>query len=179
MRRVLGMMLVHALLLVLLGVVAVFVLYGRENTWKLIFGDADQGYLAFETLAPGAKPNKFLVAPQGLTPAAAPPDAEAPVYIAAPAALFALVDKIAGSEALTERVARFDATFEARYVQRTSMMRFPDTIWVKVIPVGTDRAALALFSRSQIGHSDLGVNELRLRRWIEQVDTHLPRAPKP
>lgn len=179
MRRILGMMVVHTLLVLALGIVAVFVLFGRENTWKLVFGDADQGYMAFEALTPGSKPNHYLVAPAGLTPAASPPNAPAPIYIATPAAVFAALIKIAEAEPLTQTVALFDASYEARFVQRTSFMRFPDTIWIKVVPVGADRAALAIFSRSQIGYSDMGVNAARVKAWIARLDTHLPRAPTP
>jgi uncharacterized protein (DUF1499 family) len=48
-------------------------------------------------------------------------------------------------------------------------MRFPDTINVLIIPISADASTLALYSRSQIGYSDWGVNRKRLERWLERI----------
>jgi uncharacterized protein (DUF1499 family) len=49
------------------------------------------------------------------------------------------------------------------------MMRFPDTIDVLIIGCGEGRSTLALYSRSQIGRSDLGINRARLERWLRRI----------
>ena len=57
--------------------------------------------------------------------------------------------------------ARWDE--EDRYVVRSKRMRFPDTVNVRIFGAGDQGSTLALYSRSQIGYSDMGANEQRLR----------------
>ena len=45
-----------------------------------------------------------------------------------------------------------------RYVQRSALMGFPDTIVVRFFDRAGGRSTLALYSRSQLGHVDMGVN---------------------
>lgn len=57
-------------------------------------------------------------------------------------------------------------THRLRYVQRTAIMHFPDTISVRFIDLGPGKATLAIYSRSQIGYSDVGANKARVLRWL-------------
>jgi uncharacterized protein (DUF1499 family) len=50
-------------------------------------------------------------------------------------------------------------------------MRYPDTVVVQVFERDGSLSTLALYSRSQIGSSDFGVNGRRLARWVERVGT--------
>jgi len=59
---------------------------------------------------------------------------------------------------------------QARFVQYSRLMRFPDTIDVEVFPVGTDQSTLAIYSRSLVGYSDLGVNRARIARWLAALE---------
>ena len=45
-------------------------------------------------------------------------------------------------------------------------MRFPDTVSVVYFPKGAKRSNLAIYSRSQIGYSDMGVNKSRIENWL-------------
>ena len=56
-----------------------------------------------------------------------------------------------------------------RYLARTRLMRYPDTIVAEVIEQGPNLSTLALYSRSQIGRSDFGVNRRRIERWVERI----------
>jgi uncharacterized protein (DUF1499 family) len=56
-----------------------------------------------------------------------------------------------------------------RFLVHTRLMRFPDTVAAQVIEQGPGQSTLALYSRSQIGRSDLGVNKRRLARWLSAV----------
>ena len=56
-----------------------------------------------------------------------------------------------------------------RFVQRSFLMRYPDVVDVLVLPRGEARSTLALYSRSAVGHSDLGVNRARLERWLAAI----------
>ena len=56
-----------------------------------------------------------------------------------------------------------------RYVQRSATMSFPDTINVRFIALSDSTSTLAIYSRSQLGHSDIGVNLARIRLWTENA----------
>ncbi|RMA41725.1 DUF1499 domain-containing protein [Rhodophyticola porphyridii] len=56
------------------------------------------------------------------------------------------------------------------YVHRTALMGFPDAISIRVRPAEeTGQTAIEVFSRSRFGHSDMGVNDRRVTRWLEQL----------
>jgi uncharacterized protein (DUF1499 family) len=58
-----------------------------------------------------------------------------------------------------------------RFVQRSRILGFPDTIDVKVVPGAEGGAAVLLYSRSKLGRSDMGVNRERIARWIGLIET--------
>ncbi|WP_417587517.1 DUF1499 domain-containing protein [Pararhodobacter oceanensis] len=51
------------------------------------------------------------------------------------------------------------------WIARTRVMGYPDFISIRLQPQGEGTRVLA-FSRSRFGHSDMGVNRARLRRWL-------------
>ena len=75
------------------------------------------------------------------------------------------------------RITLMDANETAlteRYVQRSGLLGFPDTIVVRYIERPEGRSTLAIYSRSQLGHSDLGVNMARLERWLRELERIVP-----
>jgi uncharacterized protein (DUF1499 family) len=52
------------------------------------------------------------------------------------------------------------------YIQRTELMRYPDSITVRFIPLADGQSTLAIYSRSHYGRSDFGVNQARIRAWL-------------
>lgn len=62
----------------------------------------------------------------------------------------------------------------ARFVEYSSILRFPDVIDVRAVPVGDKAATIALYSRSVVGYGDLGINEARLKRWLAALDRIVP-----
>jgi uncharacterized protein (DUF1499 family) len=56
-----------------------------------------------------------------------------------------------------------------RFVQRSERMHFPDTIIVRYIDLGPSRSTVAIYSRSQLGKKDFGVNAARIDRWIAKL----------
>jgi len=58
-----------------------------------------------------------------------------------------------------------------RFVQRSRLMGFPDTINVKVVPVADGGSAVLIYSRSQLGKEDMGVNLARVKRWVDLIVT--------
>ena len=59
-------------------------------------------------------------------------------------------------------------------VQRSLIFRFPDTIWIEIVPRG-DHAGIAIYSRSTYGRFDFGVNRAR----VEALLAAIGRAASP
>ena len=60
------------------------------------------------------------------------------------------------------------------FVQRSQFLGFPDTIWIQGVSVDFG-ASLIIYSRSNYGYWDLGVNRERIRTWLEKLE----KADKP
>ena len=97
---------------------------------------------------------------------AATPDMELPVYPASAGELQSIAEQAWATEPRLKLVARNAHTHQDRYVQRTAIMAFPDTISVRFIGLEPGKASLAIYSRSQVGYSDLGVNKARVLCWL-------------
>lgn len=121
----------------------------------------------FNALERRSSPNDALVCPVGVCPKARA-DAVAPVFDV-PAA--ALLEKARRAILLEPRVRVLPASApdRLRFVQRSLLMRYPDIVDILVLPRGDAQSTLALYSRSAVGHSDLGVNGARLRRWLALI----------
>ncbi len=143
----------------------------REQVWEVIGGPPDQGPIDFATLSPPETPNRFLVCPKTLCAKA---DAEAPVFaLPAEALRDALHAALTAEPDLSDPIP--ESGLSERYVQRTLIMRFPDTIAVRYIPVTDKTSTLAVYSRSLLGKDDRGVNRERVERWLRRLSA-LPRA---
>ena len=125
----------------------------------------------FATLTLGRRPNRFLMAPQGLCQAATP-HAESPTFEAPPDRLLDAIRRVALAEPRTALVS--ERELGLKFVQRSRIFRLPDTIDVRVVTLGDGRAAPAFYGRAKYGFRDFGVNEARIRRWL----TALPVALK-
>jgi uncharacterized protein (DUF1499 family) len=55
------------------------------------------------------------------------------------------------------------------YVQRTRLLRFPDLITVRFVPVDDTHSTVAIYSRSVWGKGDMGVNRARVEEWLARV----------
>ncbi|MEM8750778.1 MAG: DUF1499 domain-containing protein [Pseudomonadota bacterium] len=145
--------------------------YGWEKVWPRFFGNPDQGQVQFSTLTKTPKPNQALVCPEGYC-VERHVDMTAPTYALSVEELrAAFLTSIEGEERL-ERVDDNNEPNRLRFVQRTKLMRFPDTINIEFLPQADGRSSLAVFSQSQIGTSDFGVNLARLERWLERLRQH-------
>jgi uncharacterized protein (DUF1499 family) len=155
-------------LLVLAGaVLAAGRLHLLDEAYAKLFGPPDLGPVAFERLSRRSSPNDALVCPPGECGSAAV-DIRPPTYALAANELRRRV-KSYFAETGAVQVAADDAELHDRYVARTPLMRFPDTVDVEVFPADADHASLALYSRSQLGFYDFGTNLARLRRLLEAL----------
>jgi uncharacterized protein (DUF1499 family) len=150
---------------------AAFFIVGPERIWAL-FGPADLGPVNFEVLKRRTSPNDSLACPQNICTAKS--DVLPPVFAVSAPELQKAFAKVIASEPSVEQVTSDDGGFTQRYVQRTKIMRFPDTIVVRFIDLGDGRSTIALYSRSQLGESDFGVNRARIERWLEKLSKDAP-----
>jgi uncharacterized protein (DUF1499 family) len=151
--------------------VSVFLIVGPERVWNL-FGPPDLGPVKFETLERRTTPNDALACPPHIC--AARSDLVPPLFAVDANRLRTAMAKVIASE---PRITLMDANETAlteRYVQRSGLLGFPDTIVVRYIERPEGRSTLAIYSRSQLGHSDFGVNMARLARWLGELERIVP-----
>ena len=146
-----------------------FMAYGREKTWVLIFGQADLGPIEFETFTPSKKPNNALFCPPKYCQNA-PRNSPSPVFNFSvdqlKTQLFDIIDK----QPLMLQVANDDENQQYRFVQYTPLMRYPDTIRIKLIALDEGKSTLAIYSESQIGRGDMNVNYKRINGWMDILE---------
>ncbi len=159
--------------------------HARRGPWAAPFalgrgmgGTPRAGYtramIDFETLKRPNTPNTYLVAPDGLCREAVL-DRIAPVYAVAPDSLDAAWTALMSRQPRTRLEARDAALRISEYTQRTRLLRFTDRITVQFLAAGRpDHATLAVYSRSQVGYSDLGTNRKRIEAWLEALGAELP-----
>jgi uncharacterized protein (DUF1499 family) len=159
---------------------ALFVVWAAAAFWReesvlgalyeAVIGPPDLGPADFETLVRRRTPNDALACPPGFC--RVPSNFEPPVYPFDDEELRRRFAAFALSQPRVIPVFRADAPGrpqQDRYVQRSRLMSFPDTIDVRFIAIDSSRSTLAIYSRSQIGSHDYGVNLARIRLWTEGV----------
>ena len=157
-----------------LVIVAAFFVLGPDRIWG-VFGTPDLGPVDFETLSRRSSPNDALVCPPGLCKAAS--DLSSPVFeVDARQLREAMINALASRPRLS-LVNCDDTTLTDRYVQRSALVGFPDTIVIRYINQPEGRSTLAIYSRSQIGYGDMGVNRARIERWLQELKRRVPFAP--
>jgi len=154
--------------LVLLAALAV-VLLGPERVWG-VFGPADLGPVDVARLQRRSSPNDALAAPPGFA-GTARADLASPVFALDARALRAAMARALAAENSLQRVDADARAGTERYVQRTRLLGFPDTIDVLYVDLPDGRSSLALYSRSKLGYGDHGANRARLERWLAHLTT--------
>jgi uncharacterized protein (DUF1499 family) len=136
---------------------------------------ADTVGIDFTTLVRPSSPNTYLVCPKDRCAAAA--DEEGPIYAVPAAQLFERARTLLAAEPRTELVQDQPEVMRLVLVQRSAFFRFPDTITLQVFPLPGGGSTLAIYSQSNYGHGDFGVNKDRVRAWIGLIDTQTARRP--
>lgn len=125
---------------------------------------ADAGDVDLRRVARSGASNEFLVCPPDYCAAAA--DAPAPLYPVVAPRLLAIVRGVLAGQPRMTILREGEAKIVA--VQRSLVFRFPDTIWIEIVPRG-DHASLAIYSRSAYGRSDFGVNRARVEALLAAI----------
>jgi len=120
------------------------------------------------TLERTGRPNDFLVCPESFCAAAS--DRVAPVLDLPPADQLRLWEEVVTTSPRSRVLEIDDDRLTIHAEQRSRLMRFVDTIVVRVVPLEDGRSSFAAYSRSELGYSDLGVNQARLEDWIARVE---------
>lgn len=159
-------------LIILFAVVAtLFVIVGAERFWRF-FGEPDLGSVQFEQLQRRTSANDALACPDGMC--SAPTDAATPRYPVTARDLRAAFAKVITSEPRVTTVEMNETALIDRYIQRSERLGYPDTIVVKFIDYPEGQSTLAIYSRSQFGESDFGVNKARIERWLSKLAEQVP-----
>ena len=125
----------------------------------------------FASLQRPGSPNNFLVCPDGFCRAAV--DMPSPAFAATLDVLLAATKRALGRQERTALELEDQGRRQLVYVQRSALMRFPDRVWIEIVPLPGNRSGLAVFSRSIYGYSDSGVNKGRVLAWLDAIGAEL------
>jgi hypothetical protein len=163
---------VLGLIVVLAVVTAVVLAVGRERSLEVVFGPIEQPEIDFATLVRKPTPNQYLMCPPGAC--AAETEAESPVFDLPARELEALWLAMVVRQPRTVQTAHYQGLRQYDFVQRSELMRYPDTITVRFIPLDDGRATLAIYSRAHYGRKDFGVNRARIEAWLAELAKEVP-----
>lgn len=119
----------------------------------------------FASLELNPRPNQYLACPEGFC--TAEPHRASPIYDLTVGELRTKWSAWAAAQAGLAIESSLSDGSQVTYVERSRIMGFPDLITVHFVPVGERQSAVAIYSRSVYGYSDLGVNRARVDRWLE------------
>lgn len=149
-------------------VLAAGVLIWEGNMLERIFSVGEVPVIDFATLQRTTKPNQYLLCPNDLCRAYI--DDLPPLYGATVPELRSAWEALVQAEPRVTELRRDAEGTQIDYVQRSRLLRFPDLITVRFIPIGERRSTLAVYSRSIYGEGDMGVNKARIRDWIAKLN---------
>jgi uncharacterized protein (DUF1499 family) len=129
----------------------------------------------FATLERPAKPNTFLMAPEGLC-RKAKTDAVPPIFTVAAAKLRQEFLNVAIARPRVSHTLSDERALYDDFVVRSALLRFPDLVSVKFLDLNDGRSTLALYARAVYGYSDMGVNRARSLDWLARVGRAVPAA---
>ena len=156
-----------AIVVALVVAVGAFAAIGPESVWERVAGPADQGPADFTSLRRRPAPNDALACSPGLCEALMV-DVPLPTYPEPPEALLQRLDAVVRADPDVKRVDDGQKPTYRRYVARTPVLRFPDTIDAEAVE-GEAGTGLRLYSRSLLGRGDFGTNKARLKSWTSRA----------
>lgn len=111
-------------------------------------------------------PSDALACPPRLCRAEA--DFESPIFQTTKTELINEARKLITAELRTKLLGSNPTLDQLVFIQRSRLFGFPDTIWIQGASVDS-RASLIIYSRSNYGYWDLGVNRERIRNWLDKL----------
>jgi uncharacterized protein (DUF1499 family) len=162
----------RSLFIVVIGIaIAVAALIWEGTTLESMLPVGDVPVIDFATVQRGPDPNQYLLCPK--TMCTTETDGEAPVFDVAVEQLQVAWDEMLAEQPRLEVLRRDVTNTQIDYVQRTRLLRFPDLVTVRFVPIDDAHATLAIYSRSVWGKGDMGVNRKRVEEWLARVQAKL------
>ena len=162
----------RSLLIIVVGIViAAAALIWEGTTLESMLDVGDVPVIDFTTLQRGPDPNQYLLCPKGMCTAQT--DGEAPVFDVPVEQLQVAWDQMLAEQPRLQVLRREVTNVQIDYVQRTRLLRFPDLITVRFVPIDDAHSTLAIYSRSVWGKGDMGVNRIRVEEWLARVKARL------
>lgn len=134
-----------------------------ENLWKI----KEVPVVDFASLQRAPTPNQYLLCPAGMCTTET--DGVAPIFDLPAPELQGAWEQMIAEEPRVQEAGRDLAFMQVDYVQRSRLLRFPDLITVRFVPVDDTHATLAIYSRSIYGQGDMGVNRARVEEWLAKL----------
>jgi uncharacterized protein (DUF1499 family) len=162
----------RSLLIIVVGIViAIAALIWEGTTLESMLDVGDVPVIDFATLQRGPDPNQYLLCPKGMC--AAETDGEAPAFNVPIEQLQVAWDEMLAEQPRLQVLRRDVTNRQIDYVQRTPLLRFPDLITVRFVPIDDTHSTVAIYSRSVWGKGDMGVNRARVQEWLARVQAKL------
>jgi len=112
-------------------------------------------------------PNDALACPLRLCRAEA--DFESPIFRTSKGELINEVSRLVIAEPRTKLAGSNRILEQLVFIQRSRFLGFPDTVWIQGVSVNRG-SSLIIYSRSNHGYWDLGVNRSRIRSWLVKIE---------
>ena len=158
----------RSLLIIVVGiVVAVAALIWEGTTLESMLYVGDVPVIDFATLQRDSVPNQYLLCPKGMC--STETDGEAPVFDVPVEQLQVAWDEMLAEQPRLQLLRRDVTNIQIDYVQRSRLLRFPDLITVRFVPIDDGHSTVAIYSRSVWGKGDMGVNRTRVEGWLARL----------
>jgi uncharacterized protein (DUF1499 family) len=126
--------------------------------------------LAFASFSKIWKPNQCLALPPGFV-AKEKADIVSPIFSVEVSLVYAAWLATISAQPRTSGLRQADGQIEV--IQKTALLGFPDWITAQPIDLGNGSSSICVFSRSKLGIRDMGVNQKRVRDWLDDLSTRL------
>jgi Protein of unknown function (DUF1499) len=158
----------RSLFIIVVGIiVAAAALIWEGTTLESMLYVGDVPVIDFATLQRDSAPNQYLLCPKGMC--SAETDGEAPVFDVPVQQLQVAWDGMLAEQPRLQILRRDVTNIQIDYVQRSRLLRFPDLITVRFVPIDDAHSTLAIYSRSVWGKGDMGVNRTRVEEWLARL----------
>ena len=162
----------RSLLIIVIGiVVAIAALIWEGTTLESMLYVGDVPVIDFATLQRDSVPNQYLLCPKGMC--STETDGEAPVFDVPIEQLQVAWDEMLAEQPRLQILRRDVTNIQIDYVQRTRLLRFPDLVTVRFVPIDAGHSTVAIYSRSVWGKGDMGVNRTRVEEWLARLKARL------
>jgi uncharacterized protein (DUF1499 family) len=115
-------------------------------------------------------PNNALACLPGVCSAKA--DINTPVFSMDQRALMTRVRRTIANQLRTELIASDAGLNQLVFIQRSKVFGFPDTIWIQG-HASASGSSVIVYSRSNYGYADFGVNKETVRLWLAEIQAAL------